>query len=194
MKIKIKNIIDDQKYHTRLFWELRQIPNLISLLRIILIPFIWVSFSQQQEKVYLTFFLIGLSGISDYFDGFFAKRFNIHTRAGLFLDPIADKLTFAIISIALYLYRDMPLWVPIFLILKDIIILLFAFLLKIKYSKMATSNEFGRYTTVVLFISFMLFTIRIQPFAYYLLYLSIIGVIVSMISYIFNYIKVVRHE
>ena len=67
------------------------IPNLISLFRIVLIPFILWAYS--QNRAILAVGLVAASGATDMVDGYIARRFNQITVLGKVLDPIADKLT-----------------------------------------------------------------------------------------------------
>ena len=68
------------------------VPNLLSMLRIIIIfPFIYYFLI---DNYVISVVLIAISGLSDMFDGFIARRFNQITKVGMMLDPVADKLTF----------------------------------------------------------------------------------------------------
>ncbi|MDO4732996.1 MAG: CDP-alcohol phosphatidyltransferase family protein [Bacillota bacterium] len=67
------------------------IPNLISLFRLLLVPFIMWSYF--VGKPYLAVVLIVISGISDGVDGYIARRFNQKTELGKVMDPLADKVT-----------------------------------------------------------------------------------------------------
>lgn len=75
------------------------IPNLISCLRILLIPFIIIAYF--QGKLLLSLLLVFISGLTDVIDGFIARRFNQCTTLGKVLDPIADKLTQLALGICL---------------------------------------------------------------------------------------------
>ncbi len=76
------------------------IPNLISLIRILLIPVFGVLF--YREYYGWSVFVLALSGISDFVDGKIARKFNQISELGKMLDPIADKLTQITIAIILY--------------------------------------------------------------------------------------------
>ncbi len=70
------------------------IPNLFTLFRIIIIPFILVLFYLEESKFFhrLAFFLFILASITDFFDGYLARKLKLVTKMGIVLDPIADKL------------------------------------------------------------------------------------------------------
>jgi CDP-diacylglycerol--glycerol-3-phosphate 3-phosphatidyltransferase len=74
-----------------------ELPNILTLLRIILIPTIIVSFYvpwKITNLIVATLFL--LASITDYFDGYFARLYNTHSNFGRCFDPIADKLLVAV--------------------------------------------------------------------------------------------------
>ena len=75
------------------------IPNIITLARIILVPVIvWAIASNQMEIAFAVFVI---AGVSDAVDGFLAKRFNMTSELGALLDPLADKALLVSIFVAL---------------------------------------------------------------------------------------------
>jgi len=78
------------------------IPNILTLFRIALIPvlvlvFYWPPFTDQNVVLASLFFV---AGVTDWFDGYLARKLNQQSVFGAFLDPVADKLT---VSVALVL-------------------------------------------------------------------------------------------
>jgi cardiolipin synthase len=74
----------------------KQIPNLLTLSRIIVIPALVASFYiEGPVSNWLGFTLFALAGVTDFFDGYLARSMNVASRLGRFLDPIADKLLVA---------------------------------------------------------------------------------------------------
>lgn len=70
------------------------IPNILTLLRIVLIPLlVFVFFEYYEQKPFLPAVIFAVAAITDLFDGFIAKRFNMISDAGKVLDPLADKLS-----------------------------------------------------------------------------------------------------
>ncbi len=98
----------------------RQIPNAITLLRILLVIPIMVLLAQRQYGPVLVLFFI--AGVSDGLDGYLARRFCWHTRLGSILDPLADK--FMLVGTFLLLGWDglMPWWLVGLVILRDVLI------------------------------------------------------------------------
>ena len=96
------------------------IPNLITLGRIILVPVVFWLLLQGKTQLAFAFFVV--AGISDAIDGFLAKRFNWATELGAYLDPLADKLLIVCIFVALGFRGDLPSWLVIAVVSRDILI------------------------------------------------------------------------
>jgi len=78
------------------------IPNIITFIRIFLIPIIlYLLFSENPNIVLIAGFLFIISYVSDYFDGYLARTLNQSSKLGTLLDPIADKLLIASVIIVL---------------------------------------------------------------------------------------------
>lgn len=84
-----------------LFSNWKTIPNLLSFLRIIMVPIFAVLFCKEYYA--WSVFVLFLSGLSDFFDGKIARKFNQISALGKILDPCADKLTQITIAIVLYM-------------------------------------------------------------------------------------------
>ena len=97
------------------------IANLITLLRIVLVPvLIWALLSEQMLAAFLLFLLAGLS---DAVDGTVARYFDQQSELGTILDPIADKLMLVSVFIILAYLEHIPLWLGILIVSRDILII-----------------------------------------------------------------------
>ena len=97
------------------------LPNFITLGRVFSVPFVfWLLLSGQAKAA---FFLFVAAGISDAVDGFLAKRYQMQTQLGAYLDPLADKLLIVSIYIALGARGQLPLWLVIAVVSRDLAIL-----------------------------------------------------------------------
>ena len=93
------------------FEPLVNIPNALTLARIILVPLIvWLIISHEMATAFVLFLLAGLS---DAVDGYLAKRFGWHTELGAYLDPIADKALLVSIYVTLGFANYLPAWLVI---------------------------------------------------------------------------------
>jgi cardiolipin synthase (CMP-forming) len=72
----------------------------------------------------IAFFVFLAAGVSDAVDGFLAKRFKWTSELGAYLDPLADKILIVSIYIALAISGQIPLWLVIGVVSRDILILL----------------------------------------------------------------------
>ena len=95
--------------------------NLLTLARILLIPFIlyWLG----QERFTLTLFLFLVMALTDILDGYIARRWKQKTLLGSYLDPIADKLLLVSVFICLAFMGQIPVWLVIWTVLRDLLIL-----------------------------------------------------------------------
>lgn len=96
------------------------IPNIITLGRILLVPIVvWAIASNQMEIAFAVFVI---AGISDAVDGFLAKRFNMTSELGAMLDPLADKALLVSIYVSLGIWGAIPRWIVILVVSRDIMI------------------------------------------------------------------------
>ncbi|HIS05313.1 MAG TPA: CDP-alcohol phosphatidyltransferase family protein [Candidatus Fimenecus stercoravium] len=106
------------------------VPNLLSLIRILLIPVFGVLF-YNGEALWAVVVLV-LSGLTDLFDGKIARRFNQISELGKILDPVADKLTQITIAVVIFLVLDKSQdptmqwfkWVFLFFLFKELVMIL----------------------------------------------------------------------
>lgn len=101
--------------------QLHHLPNLITLLRLLLV---WPTVvAILGERFGLALFLFLLAGISDALDGFLAKRFGWQSRLGAILDPIADKLLLVSCYWVTYSVGLLPFWFVCLILFRDLAIL-----------------------------------------------------------------------
>ena len=96
------------------------IPNLLTLFRILLVPVVVWAIAQGQMGIALAAFVV--AGITDAVDGYIAKRFNQQTELGAYLDPLADKTLIVSIYVSLAIFGFIPPWVAILVVSRDIMI------------------------------------------------------------------------
>ena len=94
--------------------KLKNIPNILSVIRIMLVAVFVYSAFCISDKVALVVFLI--AGATDVLDGYLARRNNWITDLGKILDPFADKLMQCTVLVSLYIKRYIPIWfvIPFF--------------------------------------------------------------------------------
>jgi len=98
---------------------MKQLPNILTISRMALLPvLIWLLYIDESWAIWSALGLYALSAITDFLDGYLARKMNIVSPFGTFLDPIADKVFVAVILIALVdLGRLEGLWIiPVIII------------------------------------------------------------------------------
>ena len=126
------------------------IPNLLSLLRLLMIPlFIW-TYTVKQDDL-LTALMLGLSGLTDILDGQIARRYGMVSDLGKALDPIADKATQG--AMLIYLLTRFPaMWIPLILLAVKEAFVGITSLMVIRKSGQVDGAEFhGKVVTVFLY-------------------------------------------
>ncbi|ABK44814.1 CDP-alcohol phosphatidyltransferase [Magnetococcus marinus MC-1] len=97
------------------------LPNLLSFARIFMVPiFIWCVFEGHGQWALWIFVL---AGITDALDGYLAKRLGQVTELGGFLDPLADKMLLIAGFVTLTWTHQMPLWLTLLVVTRDLIII-----------------------------------------------------------------------
>ena len=95
--------------------------NQLSLLRLVFIPFVILSILYGQYRT--AFILVLIAGMTDGMDGLLARRLGQQTTLGSILDPLADKLLLNSAFVALGVARQLPLWLVILVLSRDVIII-----------------------------------------------------------------------
>ena len=130
--------------------QILSIPNILSFVRIALIPIIIWAYSTLGNYL-LTIALIAFSGITDIIDGFIARRFNMVTDFGKALDPIADKLTQGAIMICL-LTRFPLMWLLLILLaVKEISSFILRLILFTRTEAVYGSHWHGKLATIMIY-------------------------------------------
>ncbi|MGA9756093.1 MAG: CDP-alcohol phosphatidyltransferase family protein [Desulfobaccales bacterium] len=94
------------------------IPNVITLVRIILTPLFIIFLIQGYYQKALAVFL--LAGLSDLADGLIARVWHQKSRLGSYLDPLADKILMAASFVTLSIYREIPSWLTVVVLSRDV--------------------------------------------------------------------------
>lgn len=180
----------------------RHIPNALTILRFILIPFI--VYYIAKEKYVDAFIYLTISGITDVLDGIIARKFNFITNFGKLIDPLADKATQISILVTLSLKSIIPIWILVIVFLKEFVMVSGASFL---YGKelVVSSRWYGKLSTVLFYIAIVLsFFIRywnsiaivpensiciLPEFDIYIYYLALISTIFSLVMYYITFYK-----
>lgn len=173
------------------------IPNILCYIRIVLIPiFIYIYVNAKEPRdYYIAGGIIFLSGLTDFCDGFIARKFNQVTELGKLIDPIADKLTQAAIIIALmFKVKWMFLLVVLFTI-KELSMLINGVILLRKGKKLDGAMWFGKVSTAVFYLAtfiIILFPMLNNIAVNTLMIISAFFMGLSFIMYMIEYVKMYK--
>lgn len=168
MKIKVKEIFN--------------IPNILCYIRLLLIPLFVITYIKASEPrdYYIAALIILISGITDFADGFIARKYNMITELGKAIDPIADKLTQVAIVFSLVVrIRSMFILLIIFAV-KETLQGIVCLLLLRKGKKLDGAMWFGKVSTAVFYAT--MFTIIIFPKANMIFINILIGIATIFLS------------
>ncbi len=97
------------------------LPNFITVGRLLLVPFLIVMITQGRWLAAVICFLI--AGVSDAVDGFLARRLSLRTELGAYIDPLADKALLMSIYVTLAIQGTLPGWLAITVVSRDVMIM-----------------------------------------------------------------------
>ncbi len=167
----------------------KNIPNCITLFRLLLVfVFIFLFVSDIENKSFYCVVTFILSGISDVLDGFLARKLNVVSNFGKLMDPLADKLMQITVAVCMATVQPSLVWVPGFLILKELLMVLGATKLFKKDNIVVQANFYGKLASVICFAVFLVLLIfpEINQLLEHILCFSF--VVVSVLAF-FKYIK-----
>lgn len=171
---------------------LKNIPNALTIVRFILIPFIVLYILTGQYIP--AFIVLTISGLTDILDGFIARKFNFITNFGKLIDPLADKATQIAVLASLTFKGIVPFWILLIVFLKEFIMVSGASFL---YGKklVVSSRWYGKLATVLFYIAIVFslfieywntsinFAAPLCNFDNYIYYLAILTTIFSLVMY-----------
>ena len=170
------------------------IPNIITLGRILLVPFIvWAITSDKMEIAFVIFIV---AGISDAVDGFLAKRFNMASELGALLDPLADKALLVSIYVALGIGGAVPRWIVILVVSRDIMIVsavivswLFGKPIPMKPLMVSKLNTVAQVGFAALVLAALGFGFKSTPYDLILMGLVTVFTLVSVSLYLVEWVR-----
>ena len=168
---------------------LKYIPNTLTIIRFLLIPFIL--YAVVSGNYLLALVLFTLSGITDIADGFIARKFNLISNFGKLMDPLADKLTQISMLAILVINNMIPVWILVIVALKEITMVCGASFL---YGKdvVVYSRWYGKLATVLFYLAIVSsllleqfnITNGVANIDLYLYYLALLTTLFALVMYI----------
>ncbi|WP_018698130.1 CDP-alcohol phosphatidyltransferase family protein [Amorphus coralli] len=109
------------KYSSEGVVRIVTIPNLLTVLRFLLVPVVVWAIIERYDDVAFAVFIV--AGLTDGLDGFIAKKWNLSSRLGAYLDPLADKALLVSIFVSLGIVGQIPIWLVAAVVARDVLIL-----------------------------------------------------------------------
>jgi CDP-diacylglycerol--glycerol-3-phosphate 3-phosphatidyltransferase len=159
--------------------------NFLSFIRIPLALYLYYLISERLIIYALITIIIVV--ISDFADGYFARKWNQVSELGKIFDPVGDKFCVALGSIALYNSFGLPLWVVILIIGRDILILLGSVLLVTRLPFVAPSKWLGKIAVTVISLLLISYLLEVRSVQVPLQILTIIAILASGGQYAINF-------
>lgn len=133
-------------------------PNIISMTRVIISPFFLFMFlSKDNRLIRIACYLFLLGAITDYFDGWFARKYRATTKLGAFFDPLADKVLTTCAFIAFASLDIIPYWMVLVILFRDIGTTILRIFADYSNNNLKTSNSAKLKTALqMIFISVIL--------------------------------------
>lgn len=131
----------------------KYIPNALTLLRLIIVPFL--GYYIYCEKYTTAIILFAFGGFTDVLDGYIARKYNLITKWGKFFDPLADKLMQITALVFLVLHRFIPLIVLIIVVIKESLMLAGGIMLYKKGKTVIGANWYGKLATVIFYFAIL---------------------------------------
>ena len=164
------------------------IPNILTGIRFVLIPFIFIAVISHHYLVGIIIFTI--SALTDVLDGYIARKYNYISDIGKLIDPLADKITQISLLLALTTLNTLPWRILAIVFIKECAIIITASVLYKKDDVVVYSKWYGKLATTLFYIAIICSLVINQfhiniPFRFdlYLYYLAIISTVFSLIMY-----------
>ena len=158
------------------------IPNILTISRLFLaIPLI---IFLEINKLNLVFTLIIIGGITDYFDGYFARKLNLKTKFGAIIDPLTDKIFLLIPLLWLCKMEIIPFWSIAIILFRELIISA----LRTTKKDGLPASKLGKYKTFFFFVALVIF---FQPFSKDLL--PSLGIIFYWLGFLLTLITLIDY-
>ncbi|MDH4069850.1 MAG: CDP-alcohol phosphatidyltransferase family protein [Ignavibacteria bacterium] len=159
--------------------------NILSLCRMFLsVPFVLVMFPPSPGGRIWGGAIMAVAALTDWLDGYVARRLHQRSEWGKILDPLADKVAVLSVLVTLLLIGDLPLWYAALGISRDLMIAAGGIFIQKKYGLLLASNELGKWTVGSIALVLFLLTIGAQGvYVQGLLLLSAAMMLLSVVSY-----------
>lgn len=161
-----------------------QIPNLVSLTRILLIPFVgYFLWRGDSQSTLICAGLLVVAAITDFLDGYLARRLGQVSRLGIALDPVCDKIFAGALVVMLVLFRGFPVWLAGAIVGRDLVIVGAGLYLMRGRDIDMPSNLTGKYAFAAIAILLGSYVIRFDFGIALMTWITVVLLVASIVSY-----------
>ena len=175
-------------------------PNKLTIARMILVPFFVVFILTGwggESNRYICLAIFVAASITDWLDGYLARKNNLVTNFGKFMDPLADKLLVCSSLICMIELDRLPAWIVIIIIAREFIISGFR-LIAAENGVVIAANYWGKFKTVSQMIMIILLILDFggifKTLEAIFIWLSLALTVISLITYIVRNKKVISMQ
>lgn len=164
------------------------LPNILTTIRFLLVPlFVYVFFHEGDGSILYATYIFIIAGITDVLDGYLARKYNLITKWGQAMDPLADKLMLITVLICFTIKDYIPVWVIIIVGLKEVLMIIGGLFLYYKKDKVVIpANKFGKIATVNFYIA-ILYTAFNFPNSIIVVTLAMIFTLFALVQYMLSF-------
>jgi CDP-diacylglycerol--glycerol-3-phosphate 3-phosphatidyltransferase len=172
------------------------LPNLLTIVRILLIPLFCIFIfdlkntgiykSSHPENLTIAGIIFSIAAITDYFDGYFARKWNQITTAGKLLDPLADKILTTAAFIGFIEWGFVPGWTVVVILTREFLITGLRSIIVESGGKSSGASILGKIKTFLQMSSIILILFEWEILGVYVYYLSLFFTVYSGIDYLYK--------
>ena len=130
----------------------KYIPNVLSVIRIILVFVFAAVFFLYPDKRWIALIIFVTSGVTDVIDGRLARRNNWVTQLGKILDPVADKMMQVAVLLCAFIAGYVPMWIFLFYAVKELLMAIGSVMFFKRSREIGMSMRFGKFSVVLFYV------------------------------------------
>jgi CDP-diacylglycerol--glycerol-3-phosphate 3-phosphatidyltransferase len=175
------------------------IPNIISIFRICLVPVFVIAYFYDNSDIKLFAVLVyAIAGLSDFLDGYLARKLDAQSKLGKLLDPLGDKLMTFTVMVCITIDRPILIWAVLVVAVKEMLLGIGGIIMHKKaHAELLPANALGKTSTFVFFVvcvTLMLFRDIPDIIAIVLVSAAIVLTLIALSSYLNKYIKIMKNR
>jgi CDP-diacylglycerol--glycerol-3-phosphate 3-phosphatidyltransferase len=164
------------------------LPNFFTILRLVFLPFI-LYFLHMGSRTgdFLALLFMALACLTDFLDGYYARKLKKLSDVGRMLDPLIDKASVGATMLLLAAQKGLPYWYVFIVIGRDLFLLLGGTFVISKKRLVVESNMLGKWTSTLFALVIITYTLNIPYLKQGLMYVSLFLVPITLVGYVHKY-------